>query len=96
MSNPNADVVYHRCMLRTNIYLEDAQVALLDRQARSVGLSRSQLIRNLIDTGLDNSGAKREQALDILDQTFGMAPDIQPPFRGSDRRQDHLDQMWQL
>lgn len=40
------------CMHRTNIYLSDRQVQRLDAIARDKGMTRSSLIRDLLDRGL--------------------------------------------
>jgi hypothetical protein len=39
-------------MKRTSIYLAEGQAAALDRVAQSAGVSRSDLIRELIDRGI--------------------------------------------
>ncbi len=40
------------CMKRTNIYLAEGQVAALDRVAQAAGVSRAELIRELIDRAI--------------------------------------------
>lgn len=45
-------------MHRTQIYLESAQVAALDARAKALGVTRSDLIRDLIDKGLVANDAK--------------------------------------
>ena len=40
------------CMKRTNIYLAEGQAAALDRVAQAAGVSRAELIRELIDRAI--------------------------------------------
>ena len=40
------------CMKRTNIYLAEGQAAALDRAAQAAGVSRAELIRELIDRAI--------------------------------------------
>ncbi len=43
---------------RTQIYLEAAQIAALDARAKALGVTRSDLIRELVDRGLANQDNK--------------------------------------
>ncbi|MEQ1619193.1 MAG: CopG family transcriptional regulator [Terricaulis sp.] len=43
---------------RTQIYLEAAQIAALDGRAKALGVTRSDLIRDLIDQGLADKNNK--------------------------------------
>jgi len=46
-------------MQRTQIHLDDRQLAALDRAGRETGASRSELIRRAIDVVYDNGGQRR-------------------------------------
>lgn len=52
-----------RCIIgsmhRTQIHLDDRQLAALDRAASETGASRSELIRRAIDAVYDNGGQRR-------------------------------------
>lgn len=43
---------------RTQIYLDEAQIAALDARANALGVTRSDLIRGFIDQGLANNDNK--------------------------------------
>lgn len=81
-------------MKRTNIYLGDAQTALLDRIAADEGISRAELIRRLLDRALRDEDQDREVALAAIDASFGSLADVDLPDRGTDARERHLDQVW--
>ena len=79
------------CMKRTNIYLDEGQSAALERVARTRGISRAELIRQLIDRSLGGSGADLDADLDAIRDSFGIARDENISFgRGSDGRSRHL------
>ena len=86
------------CMKRTNIYLDEGQSAALERVARTQGISRAELIRQLIDRSVGASGAADLEAdLDAIRDSFGIARDEDISFgRGSDERSRHLDRMAEL
>ena len=46
------------CMKRTNIYLAEGQADALDRAARAAGISRAELIRELIDRAIGSDPAR--------------------------------------
>lgn len=83
-------------MQRTNIYLDDRQVLLLDRLARQESVSRAEVVRRLVDQGLHGTHASLDADLDAIDRSFGALADVEPPRRGADDRQAHLDRMWQV
>lgn len=87
-------------MQRTNIYLDDRQIELLDLQARDQGLSRAELIRRIVDRSL--AGADDDLAADLaaIDFSFGALPS---PGIGagsglgsgaSGDREEHLARLW--
>ena len=86
------------CMKRTNIYLDEAQAAALERIARTQGISRAELIRQLIDRSIGASGvADLDTDLAAIRDSFGIARDEDVSFgRGSDERSRHLDRMAEL
>ena len=85
-------------MKRTSIYLDEGQSAALEQVARSQGISRAELIRQLIDRSIGASGAADLDAdLDAVRDSFGIARDVGISFgRGSDERSRHLDRMAEL
>jgi hypothetical protein len=85
-------------MKRTNIYLDEAQSVALEQVARTQGISRAELIRQLIDRSIGVSGAADLDAdLDAIRDSFGVARDEDLSFsRGSDERSRHLDRMAEL
>lgn len=83
-------------MLRTNIYLEDRQTAILDRIAAEEGVSRAEIIRRLIDRAL--AGRDDDLAADLaaIDESFGALDEVEFPARGTGDREEHLARMWQI
>jgi hypothetical protein len=61
------------CMKRTNIYLAEGQTGALDRIARAEGISRAELIRELIDRAIGgHPGADLPADLAAIDGSFGI------------------------
>jgi hypothetical protein len=84
-------------MKRTNIYLDEGQAAALERIARTQGISRAELIRQLIDRSIGASGADLDADLAAIRDSFGVARDEDiSSGRGSDERSRHLDRMAEL
>lgn len=85
-------------MKRTNIYLDEGQSAALDQVARTRGISRAELIRQLVDLSLSESGAADLDAdLAAIRDSFGAAREEDfAPGRGSDDRSRHLSRMAEL
>jgi hypothetical protein len=85
-------------MKRTNIYLDDAQSAALEQVARTQGISRAELVRQLIDRSICASGgADLDADLAAIRDSFGIARDEDISFgRGSDERSRHLDRTAEL
>lgn len=83
------------CMKRTNIYLGEAQSAALDQVAHAQGISRAELIRQLIDRGVGISGVDDLEAdLAAIRDSFGVLRDEDVPLvRGPDERSRHLDRV---
>lgn len=79
------------CMQRTNIYLEDQQTTALDQLAADQGVSRAEIIRRLIDEGLE--GRPRDLAVDLawIDASFGVGFEEESPARAPGAREEHLD-----
>ena len=60
-------------MKRTNIYLAEGQADALDRVAQAAGLSRAELIRELIDRAIGgHPGADLVADLAAIDRSFGI------------------------
>jgi hypothetical protein len=79
--------------LRTNIYLEEAQAAALDQAARAQGISRAELVRQLLDRGIGNSASSDLEAdLAAIDASFGtlLGDAVKVIARGPDDRSRHL------
>ena len=83
------------CMQRTNIYLGESQSAALDELARSQGISRAELIRQLIDAGLGSAGTADVDAdLSAIRESFGVLSDEDVPLgREPDERARHLERV---
>lgn len=54
------------CMHRTNVYLTPEEEAALDARARSEGVSRSKVLRDIIDAELNLGRAADSDAADAL------------------------------
>jgi len=79
-------------MKRTNIYLAEAQSAALAEASRARGVSRAELIRELIDSGISGTGSVDLDAdLAAIDDAFGvLANSDEFIARGPDARARHL------
>ena len=81
-------------MKRTNIYLAEGQAAALDRVAQAEGVSRAELIRELIDRAIvGNPGADLASDLAAIDGSFGILAGDEVFARGRDERMDDLDRL---
>ena len=85
-------------MRRTNIYLGEEQSAAVEDAARARGISRAELIRQLIDSGLSGTGsADLETDLAAIAESFGAIADSSDFIaRGDDDRARHLDRIARL
>ena len=81
-------------MKRTNIYLDEAQTASLDRLAAQQGVSRAELIRQLLDRALGNTDDNLGSDLAAIRDSFGALRDAESPERGPGDREEHLDRIW--
>lgn len=83
--------------LRTNIYLEARQTAALDEAAQARGISRAELVRQLVDDGIGGSASTDvEVDLAAIDASFGVLSDAKtfpPAKRGPDDRSRHLQRL---
>jgi len=85
-------------MQRTNIYLEARQTEALDRMAADEGISRAEVIRRLLDRALAGGDDDLRNALDVIDDSFGLLADRDPDELEVDRndgeRGRHLSRIW--
>ncbi len=63
-------------MHRTNIYLTERQEAALDSRARAIGVSRSELLRTMIDNELGLDRDRDEAAIDALRKVGPLIDDL--------------------
>jgi Arc/MetJ-type ribon-helix-helix transcriptional regulator len=82
------------CMRRTNIYLDEQQTAALDRLAAQEGVSRAEVIRQLLDRVLASSDDSLASDLDAIEDSFGALRDVDVPARGPGGREEHLAGIW--
>lgn len=82
------------CMKRTNIYLDEEQTASLDKLAEQQGVSRAELIRQLLDSALNNADDNLEADLNAIEGAFGALRDVESPDRRPGSREEHLARMW--
>jgi hypothetical protein len=82
------------CMKRTNIYLGEGQAAALDRAAQAAGVSRAELIRELIDRAIGSDpGSDLAADLAAIDGSFGILAGEDTFTRARDERMDYLDRL---
>jgi len=81
-------------MKRTTIYLDEGQAAALDRVAQVEGVSRTELIRELIDRAIGGRpGAALAADLAALDESFAILAGDENFARARDERMDYLDRL---
>lgn len=81
-------------MKRTNIYLAEGQAAALDRVAKAEGVSRAELIRELIDRAIGGqAGANLAADLAAINGSFGVLAGQEKFSRAADQRMDYLDRL---
>ena len=85
-------------MKRTNIYLDEGQSAAVEQVARTQGISRAEVIRQLIARSIGSSGASDlDTDLAAIRDSFGIARDEDASSgRGPDERSQHLGRMAEL
>jgi hypothetical protein len=86
-------------MKRTNIYLGEGQSAALDDIARAQGLSRAEVIRELIDRELGGAASSDLEAdLTAIEGSFGVLGGDEEAFldRAPDDRAAHLNRVASL
>ncbi|MGL5866418.1 MAG: CopG family transcriptional regulator [Dermatophilaceae bacterium] len=82
-------------MHRTNIYLSDSQRVQLERRARAAGVSRAELVRQVLDRALGGDADRLDADLAALAGSFGALRDEQPDLgRADDARGAHLDALF--
>ena len=79
-------------MKRTSVYLAENQAAILDRVAEAEGVSRSELIRTLIDQAIGgHTGTDLEADLAAIDSSFSVLAGQDAFARERDQRMAYLD-----
>jgi len=78
-------------MRRTNIYLADDQCSALDELAQSIGISRAEAIRRLIDQAIASDRQDLQGDLAAIEESFGTLGEDVLFDRGVDARARHLD-----
>jgi metal-responsive CopG/Arc/MetJ family transcriptional regulator len=81
-------------MKRTNIYLDEEQTTALDRLAAQQGVSRAELIRQMLDRVLANADESLASDLQAIDESFGALSAVDLPVRGRGEREEHLAKTW--
>jgi len=82
------------CMKRTNIYLAEGQAAALDQAAQAAGVSRAELIRELIDRAIGGDpGSDLAADLAAIDGSFGVLAEEGAFARRRDERMNYLDRL---
>jgi Arc/MetJ-type ribon-helix-helix transcriptional regulator len=81
-------------MKRTNIYLDEAQRASLDKLAEQQGVSRAEFIRQLLNRALNNADDNLVSDLAAINDSFGALCDFDKPERSPSSREKHLDRVW--
>jgi metal-responsive CopG/Arc/MetJ family transcriptional regulator len=81
-------------MRRTNIYLDEQQTAVLDRLAAQEGVSRAEVIRQLLNRVLTSSDESLASDLEAIEHSFGALRDVEVSARGPGGREAHLAEIW--
>lgn len=83
-----------RCMNRTNIYLTDEQREQLDARAHAIGVSRAELIRQVLDQALAGESDQVATDLAAIKESFGaLGGGALTVDRGDGARRAHLERM---
>ncbi len=82
------------CMRRTNIYLDEEQTTSLDRLAQQQGVSRAELIRQLLNRALTGADDDLASDLTAIEDSFGTLRDLDVPVRRPGDREEHLARVW--
>jgi Ribbon-helix-helix protein, copG family len=81
-------------MRRTNIYLDEEQTTSLDRLAQQQGVSRAELIRQLLNRALTGADDDLASDLTAIEDSFGTLRDLDVPVRRPGDREEHLARVW--
>jgi hypothetical protein len=77
-------------MKRTNIYLAEGQAEALDRAAEAAGVSRAELIRELIDRSI---GGHPGADFAAINSSFAILAGQEEFSRARDERMDYLGRL---
>lgn len=81
-------------MHRTNIYLTDEQREQLDARATAEGMSRAELVRQMLDRALHGESDRLEADLAAIDDSFdSMGDDVLALDRSDGERGAHLERI---
>jgi len=80
-------------MKRTNLYLDESQTAALDDVARGQGISRAELVRQLLGRALDEAPVEITADLMAIRESFGVMAVEHTVDRGPDERAAHLERL---
>ncbi len=81
-------------MKRTNIYLDEEQTASLDRLAEQEGVSRAEVIRQLLSRALTGGDESLIADVEAINDSFGALRDYDLPVRRQGAREQHLARAW--
>jgi len=81
------------CMNRTNIYLTDEQRDRLDARARAAGMSRAELVRQVLDRSLNGEPDGLAADVAAIEGSFGVLDEDWTPDRGDGARGAHLERI---
>lgn len=80
---------------RTNLYLDDSQTVVLDEVARGQGVSRAELVRQLLDRSINAAPVNLEADLAAIEDSFGALGEEDFAAREPGEREAHLDRIRQ-
>ena len=82
-------------MQRTNIYLAERQTEAMDILASQQGVSRAEVVRQLIDEGLYRRPTA-DAVQSAIAESFGVMRDASLPDRDGTQRDQHIEKLWEL
>lgn len=80
-------------MKRTNLYLDEKQTAALDEVARGQGVSRAELVRQLLARAMNDAPVQIDADLSAIQESFNVMTAESSTHRAPDERSAHLDRL---